>query len=197
MQTCPVCGSYDQTQPVPAVVDSQTVYSTTAGSSMGVAYGTGGVMPVAGTYRTYTTGTTPLASMLSLPVPRRPSAMRAWGLVLTPLGAGLAVLLSIAPRSQQAHPGALWASVVAGLFLSAALWLPGVIFTIAGHSRVRTYTREAPLRELTWRVWASASYCARDHVVFLPDGTYAAPGLARSMMYNAARQALPAASNLR
>jgi hypothetical protein len=149
------------------------------------------------THRTYTSGTTPLASMLTIPVPRRPSAMRAWGLVLTPLGAGLAVLLSIAPRSQQAHPGALWASVVAGLFLSAAVWLPGVIFTIAGHSRLRTYTREAPLRELTWRVWASASYCARDHVVFLPDGTHAAPGLARSMMYNAARQALPTVSNLR
>jgi hypothetical protein len=148
-------------------------------------------MPVVGTHRTFATGTTPLARMLTIPVPRRPSAMRAWGLVLTPVGAGLAVLLSIAPRSQQAHPGALWASVFAGLFLSAALWLPGVIFTIAGHSRLRAYTREAPLREMTRRVWSSASYCARDHVVFLPDGTYAPPGLARSMMYNAARQALP------
>jgi hypothetical protein len=161
---------------------------------MGVAYGTGGLMPVVGTHRTYTTGTTPLASMLLIRVPRRPSAMRAWGWVLTPLGAGLAVLLSMAPRSQQAHPGALWASVFAGLYLSAALWLPGIVFTIIGHSRLRAYTREAPLREMTWRVWSSASYCARDHVAFLPDGTCAPPGLARSMMYNAARQALPASA---
>jgi len=197
MQTCPVCAGYDQTQPVSAVVDSQTVYGSTVSNSMAVAYGNGGLMPVVGTHQTYTTSTTPLASMLTIPVPRRPSAMRAWGLVLTPLGAGLAVLLSIAPRSQQAHPGALWASVFAGLYLPSPLWLPGIVFTLLGHSRLRTYNREAPLREMTWRVWSSASYCIRDHVVFLPDGTYAPPGLARSMMYNAARQALPVSTTSR
>src|SRR6266568_2814464 len=50
--------------------------------------------------------------------------------------------------------------------------------------------RPHPLREMTWRVWSSAGYCIRDDVVFLPDGTYAAPGQARSMMYNSACQML-------
>lgn len=190
MQTCPVCGGWDQTQPVSAVVRSQTVIGSTAGNSVGVGLGANGIIPVVATNRAFMTGATPLARMLTIPVPRRPSGMRFLGWVLTVLGAGLAVLLSIASRGQEAHPVSMWASIFAGLYVTAVLWLPGIVLTVAGHSRLRAYVREGPLREMTRRVWSSAGYCVRDDVVFLPDGIYAAPGQARSMMYNSACQML-------
>lgn len=173
-----------------AVVRSQTFFGSTAGNSIGVGYGPNGMIPVVAANRTVMTGATPLARMLTIPAPRRPSGMRFLGCVLTVLGAGLGVLIGIASRGQEAHPVSMWTSLFAGLYITAVLWLPGILLTISGHSRLRAYLREGPLREMTWRVWSSAGYCIRDDVVFLPDGTYAAPGQARSMMYNSACQML-------
>jgi hypothetical protein len=48
---------------------------------------------------------------------------------------------------------------------------------------------------MTRRVWSSAGYCARDDVVFLPDGTCAPPARALPVMYNAACQMLSAQSH--
>ena len=150
MQTCPVCGGWDQTQPVPAVVRSQTVFGSTAGSFVGVGIVPNGVIPVVAANRTVMTVATPLARMLTIPVSRRPSGMRFLGWVLTGLGAGLAVLLSIAVRRQEAHSvSTMWASIFAGLYVTAVLWLPGIVLTVAGHSRLRAYVREG--RFVKWR----------------------------------------------
>lgn len=188
MPTCPVCQGSDQTQSVPAVVSSQTTVGTGGGRTIGATYTPNGIIPAVGINQTFTYAATPLARMLTIPPPpRRPWDLRFPGLVLILVGAGLAVGLSTAYRGP---------SLSFGLFVTAAfLWLPGVVLTLWGHSRLRNYVRNRPLYEMMWRVWSSARYCVRDDVVFLPDGTYRAPALAKSMMYNSACQMLSAQSH--
>ena len=195
MQTCPVCRGSDRTEPVSAVVGSQTVIGNNIGNIISVAYGPNGITPTFGINRTVTSGQTPLARMLTLPVPRRPSGMCVLGWALIFLGAVPVVLIGIASQGQEAHSVSMWASLSPGLYAGIVAWLPGIFFVIAGNSRLRAYDREGPLRDMTRRVWSSAGYCARDGVVFLPDGTYDAPARALSMMYNAARQMLSAQSH--
>jgi hypothetical protein len=194
MLTCPVCEGWDQTQPVPAVVRSQTVVESTVRVGGAVGYGRNGIFPVITTDRTVMTGATQLARMLTLPVPRRPSGMCFFGWVLILLGAVPAVLIGIASQGQEAHSVSMWSSLSAGLVPGIVVWLPGIFFAIAGYSRLRAYDREGPIRDMTRRVWSSAGYCARDDVVFLPDGSRAAPARALSMMYNSACQILTAQS---
>jgi hypothetical protein len=151
--------------------------------------------PVITTDRTAMTGATQLARILTIPVPRRPSGMCFFGWVLILLGAVPAVLIGIASQGQEAHSVSMWSSLSAGLVPGIVVWLPGIFFAIAGYSRLRAYDREGPIRDMTRRVWSSAGYCARDDVVFLPDGSRAAPARALSMMYNSACQILTAQSD--
>lgn len=195
MQTCPVCEGWDRTQSVSAIVCSQTFIGSTAGPSIGVGIGPNGVIPVVTTNRSVTTGVTPLARMLTLPVPRRPSGMCFLGWALILLGAVPAVFIGIASQGQDTHSASMWASLSTGLYAGIVAWLPGIFFAIAGYSRLRTYDREGPLRDMTRRVWSSAGYCARDDVVFLPDGTCAPPARALPVIYNAACQMLSAQSH--
>jgi hypothetical protein len=117
------------------------------------------------------------------------------GWVLILLGAVPALFSGIASQGQDAHSVSMWASLSTGLYAGVVAWLPGVFLAIAGNSRLRAYDRERPLRDMTRRLWLSAGYCERDDVVFLPDGTYAAPAQALSMMYNAACRMLSAQSH--
>ena len=195
MQTCPVCQGWDRTQSVSAVVRSQTFIGSTVGNSIGVGIGPNGVIPVVATNRRVTTGVTPLARILTLPVPRRPSGMCFLGWALILLGAVPALFIIIVSQGQEADSVSMWASLSTGLYAGIVAWLPGIVLAIAGTSRLRAYDRERPLRDMTRRFWSSAGYCERDDVVFLPDGTYAAPAQALSMMYNAACQMLSAQSH--
>lgn len=195
MQTCPVCEGWDRTQSVSAVVRSQTFIRSTAGNSIGVGIGPNGVIPVIATSRRVTTGVTPLARMLTLPVPRRPSGMRFLGLVLILLGAVPTLFIVIASQGQEAHTVSMWASLSTGLYAGIVAWLPGIFLAIVGNSRLRAFDRERPLRDMTRRLWSSAGYCERDDVVFLPDGTYAALAQALSMMYTVACQMLSVQSH--
>jgi len=195
VQTCPVCEGWDRTQSVSAVARSQTFIGSTAGNSIGVGIGPNGVIPVVTTNRRVTTSVTPLARMLTLPVPRRPSGMCFLGWALILLGALPALFIIIASQGQDAHSVSMWASLSTGLYAGIVAWLPGIFLAIAGNSRLRAYDRQRPLRDMTQRLWSSAGYCERDDVVFLPDGTYAAPAQALSMMYNAACQVLSAQSH--
>jgi hypothetical protein len=195
MQTCPVCQEWDRTEPVAAVVRSQTFIGNNIGTTVGGVYTPNGTTPMIGITQTAMSGQTPLARMLTLPVPRRPSGMRFLGWVLILLGTVPAVLIGIASQGQGAHSVSMWASLSPGLYAGIVAWLPGIFFAIAGNSRLRDYDREGPLRDMTRRVWLSAGYCARDDVVFLPDGTRAAPAQALSVMYNAACQMLSAQSH--
>ena len=173
---------------MPAVVRSQTVVETSVGNRAGVGIGPNGIIPVITTDRTVMTGATQLARILTLPEPRRPSGMCVLGWALILLGAVPVVIIGIASQGQEAH--SVWASLSAGLYAGIVAWLPGIFFAIVGNSRLRAYDREGPLRDMTRRVWSSAGYCIRDDVVFLPDGTRAAPGQARSMIYRSAYQVL-------
>jgi hypothetical protein len=194
VQTCPVCEDWDQTQSVSAVVRSQTFIGSTASNSIGVGIRPNGVIPVVTANRGVTTSVTPLARMLTLPVPRRPSGMCFLGWALILLGAVPALFMIIASQGQDAHSVSMWASLSTGLYAGIVAWLPGIFLAIAGNSRLRVYDREGPLREMTRRVWSSARYCIRDDIVFLPDGTYAPLAQALSMMHNAACQMLSAQS---
>lgn len=195
MQTCPVCEGWDRTQSVSAIVGSQTFIGSTAGNSIGVGIGPNGVIPVVTTNRGVTTSATPLARVLTLPVPRRPSGMCFLGLVLILLGAVPTLFIVIVSQGQKADSVSMWASLSTGLYAGIVAWLPGIFLAIAGISRLRAYDRERPLRDMTRRFWLSAGYCERDDVVFLPDGTYTAPAQALSMMYNAAGRMLSAQSH--
>jgi hypothetical protein len=195
MLTCPVCKGWDRTEPVPAVVRSQTVIGNNIGTVTGVGYAPNGITPMIGITRTAISGQTPLARMLALPVPRRPSGMCFLGWALILLGAVPVVLIGIASQGQEAHSASMWASLSPGLYAGIVAWLPGIFFAIAGTSRLRAYDREGPLRDMTRRVWSSAGYCARDDVVFLPDDTCAAPAQALPVMYSAACQMLSAQSH--
>jgi hypothetical protein len=117
MLTCPVCEGWDQTQPVPAVVRSQTVVESTVRVGGGVGYGRNGIFPVITTDRTVMTGATQLARMLTLPVPRRPSGMCFFGWVLILLGAVPEVLTPSRLRSRRADPGYDAEGVVVGRIL--------------------------------------------------------------------------------
>ena len=198
MQTCPVCQGSDRTEPVPAVVRSQTVIRNTTGRIIGAAYVPNGISPMVGIHQTVMSDQTPLARMLTLPVPRRPSGMCVLGWVLILLGAVPVVFIGIASQGQEAHSVSMWASLSAGLYAGIVAWLPGIFFAVVGFSRLRAYDREGPLRDMTRRVWSSAGYCARDDVVFLPDDTCAppatsCPGLARDVQRRApdALRAIP------
>jgi hypothetical protein len=195
VQTCPVCGGWDRTQSVSAIVRSQTFIGSTAGNSIGVGIGPNGVIPVVTTNRGVTTGASPFARMLTLPVPRRPSGMCFLGWALILLGAVPTLFMIIFSQGQDTHSVSIWASLSTGLYAGIVAWLPGIFLAIAGNSRLRAYDREGPLRDMTRRLWLSAGYCERDDVVFLPNGTYAAPAHALSMMYNAACQILSAQSH--
>jgi hypothetical protein len=137
MQTCPVCQGSDRTEPVPAVVRSQTVIGNTTGSIVGAAYVPNGIIPVVGINQTVMSGQTPLARMLTLPVPRRPSGMCVLGWVLILLGAVPAVLIGIVSQGQKAHSVSMWASLSAGLVPGIVAWLPGIFFAVVGNSRLR------------------------------------------------------------
>jgi hypothetical protein len=43
---------------------------------------------------------------------------------------------------------------------------------------------------MAWQVWATARYCARDHVVFLPHGAHAPAEFARTLIFDTAQLAL-------
>ncbi len=178
-----------------AVVRSQTFIGSTADTSIGVGIVPNGVIPVVVTNRRAATSVTPLARMLTLPAPRRPSGMCFLGLALILLGAVPTLFIVIASQGQDAHSVSMWASLSTGLYAGIVAWLPGIFLAIAGNSRLRAYDRERPLRDMTRRLWSSAGYCERDDVVFLPGGAPAAPAQALSMMYNAACQMLSAQSH--
>jgi hypothetical protein len=148
-----------------------------------------------GIHQTVISDQTPLARMLTLPVPRRPSGMCVLGWVLILLGAVPAALMGVFSQGQEADPVSTWSLVSAGLVAGIVAWLPGIFFAVVGFLRLRAYDREGPLRDMTRRVWLSAGYCARDDVVFLPDDTCAPPARALPVMYNAARQMLSAQSH--
>lgn len=195
MQTCPICQERDRTEPLSAIVRSQTFIGDNIGTTFGGVYTPNGTTPMIGITRTTMSGQTTLARMLTLPVPRRPSGMCFLGWALILLGAVPAVFIGIASQGQDTHSASMWASLSTGLYAGIVAWLPGIFFAIAGYSRLRTYDREGPLRDMTRRVWSSAGYCARDDVVFLPDGTCAPPARALPVIYNAACQMLSAQSH--
>jgi hypothetical protein len=56
MQTCPVCRGSDRTEPLSAVVGSQTVIGNNIGNIIGVAYVPNGITPVVGINRTVMSG---------------------------------------------------------------------------------------------------------------------------------------------
>ncbi|MCO6008264.1 hypothetical protein NE236_25125 [Actinoallomurus purpureus] len=167
----------DQTQPVQGIVASQTAYSS--------AYVRG--------YRAHGTSSTSLAQLLDLPRPRPPRGMVTTGWILTLLGVPLAalfVLVSLWARHNETDPAPAWASVMAPLFMTMPVWLPGLVCLVVGYARLRGFRRGAPLREMAWQVWSTARYCARDHVVFLPHGVHAPAEFARSLIFDTAQRAL-------
>lgn len=174
---CPLCRMTDQIQPVPGIVSSQTAYAR--------AY--------SGTRRAYGASSSSLAQMLSLPAARPPRGIVTTGWILTLIGVPLAalfVLVSLHAHDTSSDPAPMWASVMAPLFMTLPLWLPGLVCLIIGYVRLSGFRRGAPLREKAWQVWSTARYCFRDHVVFLPHGAHAPAEFARSLIVDTAQRTL-------
>jgi hypothetical protein len=183
---CPLCHMTDQTQPVPGIVTSQTSHSS--------AYVRG--------YRAHGWSSTSLAQLLDLPRPRAPRGMVTTGVILTAIGVPLAalfLLVSLAARHSSTDPAPGWASVMAPLWMTMPVWLPGLVCLVVGFARMRGFRRGAPLRDMAWQVWSTARYCFRDHAVFLPHGAHAPAESARSLIFDTAQRALtePPAPGLR
>jgi hypothetical protein len=193
---CPLCGTWEQTQPVPAIVAAQTTVSTTYGSSGGVAFARGTVVPVFMGTRSRGFSSTPLATALRFEVPRLSSAMSRWGWFITLFGIGWAYFIGYGAATDfGAAPGSgtpVWARVFVFLWLGA--WVPafGVSLLIRARTQRQRFREREPLEAMAARVWSSTRYCHRDHIVYLPDGAYTQPGGMRSLVYAAAERALAA-----
>jgi hypothetical protein len=192
---CPLCGSWEQTQPVPAIVAAQSTVTTTYGSSVGAAYARGTVIPVVMGSRSTGFSSTPLATELRLPVPRLSKGMSGWGWFLLLFGIAWTAFIGYGASADFGQTGKgipLWARIFVVILLGGWLIVVGVILLIAARAQRRRFYERAPLMAMAAQVWNSARYCFGDHIVYLPDGAYAHPGGTRAMVYAVAERALAA-----
>lgn len=194
---CPRCGSADSSQVVSAIVAAQTSHATGVTNSVGVAYGRGGAVPVTAAHWTSTTARTGLAGMLHLPNARTSPAMWVWGVVFLVVGVVFGSVLYVASTASTPDPESPipphTMAVLVGAIPSAGFWLPGLILIFIGLRRRHRYKREAPLRGRMADLWLQATYCHRDDVVYLPDGTWSFPPAFRSMLRDKAKASRAAA----
>lgn len=168
---CPQCGTADSSQAVSAIVAGQTGHAT------GYSF-RGGAISV--------NSSTSLAGMLSLPSGKPGVGMWVWGLILLVLGVGLGTVFFIGVLASKPDPESpiphVAMAVLVGLFISAALWIPGAIMTLLGLGRALRFRRQAPLRRRMADLWHQSRYCHRDNVVYLPYGLWSPPGAFRPML---------------
>ncbi|MGH3906225.1 MAG: hypothetical protein ACRDTE_18890 [Pseudonocardiaceae bacterium] len=194
VSTCPVCGRSDRSQPVPAVVASQTTHTSGYGTSLGMAFAYGRAVPVAAYHLTSSTAQSPLAQMLDLPHPRRPWHKAGWGIVLLVplllffLTVGIVTLDSMIGTVAGSIP---WVATFGMLILitifELVLLFPlsiGGIALIAQHRRdSREWRQQVERWQQARGMWITLRYCHRDHVVYKwPDITIS-PAMVRQFTY--------------
>lgn len=191
---CPLCGNWEQTQPVPAIVDAQSAVTTTYGTSVGVAYARGGLVPVTMGSRSTGYSSTPLASALRFEWPRLSKAMPRWGWFLILFGLAWIAILSFGASDSfgQTRSSAppVWADVLVVVLLGGWLPIVGVILLLAAHANRRRFRKRAPLVAVAAQIWSTARYCPGDHIVYLPDGAYTDPAGTRGLVFTAAQRVL-------
>jgi hypothetical protein len=190
---CPLCGRWEQTQPVPAIVAAQTTVTTTHGSSLGFAHASGNVVPVVMGTRSTGFSSTPLATALRLQVPRLSTAMSKWGWFLTLFGIAWTAFIGYGASmdfGQHSNGIPLGARVFVVILLGG--WIPalGVALLIGARAQRRRFRERAPLEAMAAHVWSYARYCHGDHIVYLPDGAYTDPAGINALVYAAAQRAL-------
>jgi hypothetical protein len=193
---CPLCGSWERTQPVPAIVAAQSTVTTTYGSAVGAAFARGRVVPVFMGTRSSGFGSTPLATALSFQVPQPSKAISRWGWFLTVFGIAWAYFIGYGAATDfGAAPGSgtpAWARIFVFIAFGASVPAFGVALLITARAQRRRARERAPLEAMAARVWSNARYCAGDHIVYLPDGAYTHPGGISGLVYAAAQRALAA-----
>jgi hypothetical protein len=191
---CPLCGSWDRTQPLPAIVAAQTTVTATYGTSGGFAIGRGTVMPIFMGSRSSGYGSTPLATTLRFEIPQLSKTMSTWGWFLALSGIAWAYFIGYGAATDfGAAPGngtPAWARIFVFIVFGASVPAFGLGLLIMAHAQRRRFRERAPLDAMAARVWSSARYCSGDHIVYLPDGAYAHPDGMRALVYAAAQHAL-------
>lgn len=196
---CPRCGTTNDTQAVSAIVAAGTSYMSGVTNSFGTAStrfsdGVRGRSFVSATSRTNATTQTGIAGMLNLPRIKSGPGMWITGVLLVILGIGTWALFYGVIAAQKHDPDNPMSqhalAVVSALFVSCLFWLPGLILLFAGLRRRRRFKRDAPVRQHMAMLWQNATYCHRDDVVFLPDGTWSTPHAFRMMLRDQASRAI-------
>jgi hypothetical protein len=184
---CPRCGSWEQTQPVSAIVAAQTTATTI--HSAGYAARSPGGGPILFTSRGVSS--TPLADALRLRTPKPPGV--GWRWFVTLFGIGWACLMGyVTFVVEESLP--LYARVAAFLILGG--WLPvlGIALLIRAHADRRRFRESEPLYErAAWLWYYKTRYCQHDHIVYLPGGLHDHPDRTNELVYEAARRAIAAA----
>ncbi|MQA88129.1 MAG: hypothetical protein GEV03_26795 [Streptosporangiales bacterium] len=182
---CPFCRSSDQSQPVKAIVAGQTSHISDYGTSVGVGFAGGRVIPVAAAGRSFSTAQSPLAQMLDLPYPPRPGQKVGWGLLLIvpPLLLALfpGMLMSVTGTIDNSNP---WLLSLFYLVMFSPL-LIGCVVLIIQHGRDgRAWEQQIILWQHAMRVWVTLRYCYRDHVVYRCPDVSIPPEATRKFVYD-------------
>jgi hypothetical protein len=188
---CPVCGRSDQSQPVSAIVDGQSSYVTSYGSSVGMGYVGGRIVPAVASHRSFSTARSPLAQMLHLPYPVRSTSKARIGILLMiPF-----LLLALAPGLILSQTGTVdhsnpWAGTLGGLVVFSPIFITSTVLIIMSPSDRRRWQQRVAMWERAMFIWTHLRYCHRDHVVYEWPEVYFPPAATRQYSYDRALHAV-------
>lgn len=190
---CPVCGHSDQSQLVQAIVASQTTHTSSHGTTIGMGFANGYVVPVTASNRSSSTTRSPLAQMIDLPYPQEPKNKAGCGLLLiVPTLILLTFTITIMKSTggydtvtNSPHPLASTIGFIIGymIMFGPPLLLGIGLIQKCGIDRKRWERRKERWQE-AMQVWLTLRYCHRDHVVYRAPDVVISPTMVQKFVYD-------------